>query len=458
MVFSMKNFILNTLTKIKGNSIEKEYKEITEIKNADDLSKYQEKQLQHLLYHAYQNVPFYHDIFEKIKIINDNKINLSKFHEIPILTKELLIKHQKELISKDHQKRKSVQNFSGGSTGEPTMFLQDHSYYKWYMATNKYYYSDMLGIDETHVKKILLWGNPQDLFEGNEGFTNTVKNWLTNKIILNSFRMTDKDMHKHIKTINEYQPKFIRGYAGSLYELAKFAEKNNLPLHTPQILVCSAETLTDEMRKEIEAIFGTKLFDFYGSRETASIASECKDGNIHIFSFNNIVEILDKENKPVSEGQEGRIIITNLHNYSMPFIRYEIGDTALQGATHCSCGNYLPYIKKVCGRLEEQFIKKDGSIVIGYFFVHLLGVVLNKGFIKKFRVVQEEYEKIKIIAILDKGLPENEKIDIEQKIKVEMGKDCKIVWEFVDTIPIPQSGKYLYTQSLVNKKNPTNIS
>jgi len=368
-----------------------------------------------------------------------------------MLTKELLRKNQNKLISNDSNNRKSVQNFSGGSTGEPTMFLQDHCYYKWFMATNKYYYEDMLDIDENNVKKVLLWGNPQDLFEGNEDFGRKIKNWLTNKIFLNSFKMSEKDMITYIKTINEYKPKLIRGYTGSLYELAKFSEKNNLHIHTPCRLVCSAETLASEMREKIETVFGTKLYDFYGSRETASIAGECKDGNIHIFSFNNILEILDRNNNPVTEGEEGRIIVTNLHNYSMPFIRYELGDTAVLGPENCSCGNFLPCLKKICGRLEEQFIKKDGSIVIGYFFVHLIGVLLNKGYIKKFRVIQEEFDKIRIIAILNKGLPEHEKNEIEQKIKVEMGADCKIQWEFVDTIPTTQSGKYLYTQSHVNK-------
>ena len=103
-----------------------------------------------------------------------------------------------------------------------------------------------------NVKKVLLWGNSQDLFEGSDGVINKIKNWFTNKIFLNSFKMTEKDMNSYIRTINDYKPKFIRGYAGSLYELAKFSEKNNLPLHTPQILVASAETLTSEMRTKIK--------------------------------------------------------------------------------------------------------------------------------------------------------------------------------------------------------------
>jgi phenylacetate-CoA ligase len=420
----------------------------------NDLVKFQERYLKNLIIHSYKNVPYYQKIFDETGIVKGEKIDLSKFNEIPILTKQILQKNQKELISKDYMSRKWYYNFSGGSTGEPTKFIQDRTYNKWYTASNKYYYQDMLDIDEINVKKILLWGSPQDLFKGSIGFKSKVINWFTNTQILNSFKMTGIDMKSYVETINKYKPDIIRGYAGSLYELAKFSEKNLLTIHQPKRLVCSAETLTNDMRAKIESIFKTKLFNFYGSRETATLAGECKHGLIHIFSFNNYLEILNQDNTPVIEGKAGRVIVTNLHNYSMPLIRYEIGDMAVEGPKKCTCGNFLPCVKEISGRLEEQFIKRDGSIVIGYFFVHLLGVVLNKGYIKKFQVIQEDYDKIRILAVLDQGLPESEKNEIEQKIKVNMGPHCQISWDFVDKIPKAPSGKYLFTKSLVyNKKN-----
>jgi phenylacetate-CoA ligase len=263
--------------------------------------------------------------------------------------------------------------------------------------------------------------------------------------------MTEKDMFYYIKTINRYKPDLITGYASSLYELVKFAERNNLKIYTPKMIVSSAETLKIEMREKIEATIGTKVYDFYGSRETASIAGECKNGLIHNFSFNNYIEIVDRDNNPVDEGQTGRVIVTNLHNYSMPLIRYEIGDMAILGPKKCNCGNFLPCLTKIYGRIDEQFIREDGNIVIGYFFIHLLGVLLNKGLIKKFQLIQEDYNKIRILAVVDKGLPEPEMNEIEHKIKFQMGENCKIIWEFVDTIPTSKSGKYLYTKSLIKK-------
>ena len=253
----MKKSFRNLITKLRGDDVKREYQEIKQINNTNDLIKFQERNLKNLILHSYKNVPYYQKIFDEICIVNNEKVDLLRFNEIPILTKQLLQKHQKELISKDYMKRKWYYNFSGGSTGEPTKFIQDRAYKKWYTASNRYYYQDMLDIDELDAKKILLWGSPKDLFKGSIGFKSKIINWITNTLILNSFKMTEFDMTSYIETINKYKPDIIRGYAGSLYELAKFSEINLLNIYKPKKLVCSAETLTNDMREKIESIFKT---------------------------------------------------------------------------------------------------------------------------------------------------------------------------------------------------------
>ena len=445
----IKKHIYMIISKIRKTDFRDEYFEINNINDIDELLKFKENHLKKLLLYAYKHVPYYHLELKKAGVIHDETVDLSKFDKIPILTKEIL--RREELISDDYLTRKWYYNFSGGSTGEPIKFVQDLNYDRWYNATQDFYYKDILGVDEQSVKKIELWGSPRDLFQGSIGLKAKIGMWLRNTIWLNSFRMTEADMDKYVKTINLYKPDFIRGYAGSLFELCRYVEMKNIKIFSPKIVVSSAETLTNEMREKIESVFGTKLYDFYGSRETASLAGECKCGLMHIFEFNNYIEILDENDQPVKEGKEGRIIVTNLHNYSMPFIRYEIGDIAILGPNKCKCGNILPTLKKIHGRIEEQFIKKDGSIVIGYYFVHLLGVVLNKGFIKKFQVIQEDFNKIRILMVPNKILPNSEKRDIEDKIRMQMGQDCKIIWDFVDDIPKTKSGKYLYTKTLISR-------
>lgn len=445
----LKKYLYDTVLKYKGINFRNQYLEIKKIHDIDDLIEFKKNYLKRLLLHASKHVTYYHRLLKNAEVVNGENVELSMFDKIPILTKEIM--RSEELLSDDYLTKNWYYNSSGGSTGEPTRFIQDANYRKWVNATNEFYYQDILGIDEINVKKILLWGSPRDLFENNMGIKAKIGSWLTTTIFLNSFRMTEADMEKYLKTINSYKPDLIRGYAGSLFELCKYSEAKNIQIYSPKIVVSSAETLTNEMREKIETVFGTKLCNFYGSRETASIAGECINGQLHIFEFNNYVEILDEKNQPVKEKQEGKIIVTNFHNFSMPFIRYEIGDMAVFGFNKCNCGNILPTLEKLYGRIEEQFIKRNGDVVIGYFFVHLMGVIFNKGYIKKFQVIQEDYDKIRILIILNKILPEDEKKEIDSKIRLQMGQDCKIIWDFVDDIPKTKSGKYFYTKSLVSR-------
>jgi len=444
----IKKHTWNIWVRIRGSGFKKEYHEIKNINSKDKLLEFQEKYLTKLLLHAYENVPYYHRIFKEVGVINNGVVNLSKFNQIPILTKEIMRKHHKELISKDYTMRKWYYNSSGGSTGEPVRFIQDDVYAKWRNVAVHYWYKDILGVDEPGVKKIILWGSERDLFEGGMDWKTKIANWLNNTIFLNSFRMTEEDIERYIKIINAYKPDLIRGYAGSLYELCRYAERKNIAIYTPKVVVSSAETLRDEMREEIETVFGTKVYDYYGSRETNNLAGECKESLMHVLAFHNYVEILDINNNPVKEGEEGRVIVTNLHNYSMPFVRYEIGDMAVLGPKKCKCGNVLPTLKRITGRITDHFVKEDRTVIHGEYFTHLFYL---KDWVKAFQVIQEDYKRIRLLVVCEGKINESEKRDIEDKIKLVMGKDCKIIWDFVDDIPKTKSGKYLYTKSLVHR-------
>jgi phenylacetate-CoA ligase len=135
----------------------------------------------------------------------------------------------------------------------------------------------------------------------------------------------------------------------------------------------------------------------------------------------------------------------------MPLIRYEIGDMAVLGPEHCSCGNILPTFEKITGRITDHFILKNGATVPAEFFIHLLGVVCNAGEIQQFQVVQEDYDKIRILVVMGVGFTKEYRKDVESKIKVAVGSDCKITWDFIDSIPKTPTGKYLYTKSLIQR-------
>lgn len=442
----IKKTITKKIRDTLGDFSNEKYIEFNNIKSKEDLDVFKANNLRKLIIHSYNNVNYYKKIIEDINLSDGVKTDLNKFSELQLLTKELL--KNENLISKDINKRKWFYNHSGGSTGEPTKFIQDQNYLTYSHASNDYYYNNILNIDERYVKKVILWGNQIDISK-NTGIKSKISNWLTNTTLLNSFRMSNEDMDKYIKTINSYKPDIIRGYSGSLYALSKYIKNKKLSIYTPKVVVGAAESLNNEMKESIEEALGTKTYDFYGSREVSNLAGECKEGFMHILP-SSIIEILNKNNDPVSSGDTGKVIVTNLFNYSMPFLRYQIGDMATLGPKKCKCGNPLPTLKKIEGRITDYFTLEDGTMIAGEFFVHLLGVVLNDGKIKKFQVVQEDYRKIKILVVSDQ-LNQSEINNINHKIRKVMGQKCNISWNFVDEIYTTKSGKYLYTQSLISR-------
>ncbi len=444
MIYSsakLKNNIYKFLLRINGTNFNREYSKIEYLDNLNDFTNFQKMSVDNLLNHSCKNVKYYKEIFEGY--FNKDM----SFKEVPILTKNIIKENFKEIISNDLNKRSWYCNSTGGSTGEPLRFVQDKKYIKWAYANNYYYYKNILGIDEPKSKKIVLWGSEKDLFENKTSLKTNLVTLLNNTISLNSFKMTDEYMDKYINYINSYKPDLIRGYAGSLYEICRYAERKNKKIHTPQFVISAAETLRSEMRKKIEEIFGTKVYNFYGSREISSIAGECKEGCMHILP-GNYIEIL-KGNAEVKVGKEGKIVITNLFNYAMPFIRYEIGDLAIKGPKKCKCGSVLPTMKKVTGRITDHFLLENGNVIPAEFFIHLIGVVCNLDAINKFQVIQEDYNELRILVVLNSDMKLAEKKNIENKIKVVMGEKCRITWETVNEIPKTKTGKFIYTKSLV---------
>lgn len=444
----MKKFLRGILTKVRRSDWKQQYAEIKTIVTEEQLIGFQKKYLERLLLHAERNVPYYHGIFDRIGLIKNGRVDLSRFGRIPMLTKEIMRQHGEELTSRDYTTRKWYYNSSGGSTGEPVRFIQDYIYKKWGEAAFYYWYKDIVGIDEPEVKKVILWGSGGIYFRVLREWKSKIHNWLKNTVYLNSFKMTEQDIDRYIKTINSYKPDLIRGYAGSLYELCRYAERRDMEVYTPQLVVSSAEMLTGEMRAEIEKVLGAKVYDYYGSRETNNIAGECREGLMHILAFRNYIEILDNNNQPVKEGEEGRAVVTNLHNYSMPFIRYDIGDMAVLGPNECKCGSPLPTLRKITGRITDHFVGEDGALFSGPV---LTGTLNLKDWVKEFQIIQEDYKRVRFLIVGNENVNESEKREVEDKIKFLLGQDCQIVWDFVGEIPKTPQGKYLYIKSLVRR-------
>jgi len=409
----------------------------------------------HLLFEnlvfSFNNIAYYKNLnidfgsFKEDTIFEDIK-------SIPFLTKKELREEYDNLYIINPKLKRVYPNKSGGSTGEPTKFMQDNYYADW-SASTKILYNEWAGrrIGELLIK---LWGSERDISGQSESFAHRSANWVRNLKLLNSFRMTQENIKKYIEEINLYKPKMILAYVQSIYELAKFARENNLKLHSPNSIMASAGILYPEYKELIEKEFNCPIFNRYGTREVGDIACDCdRHEGLHLNVFTHYIEIIDKKGKNCESGKMGEVVVTTLRNYTMPLIRFKIGDMSVLSNKQCSCSRGLPMIENLIGRVMDVFRTKEGRVVPGEYFIHFIGVVLNKGIIKKFQVIQEKENLIIVKLVLDKkeSFVENKKDfdEITEKIKLVMGENTKVEYKLVDDILPTKSGKYRYTISNV---------
>lgn len=440
----------------------KEFKFLDQLKKAEkldthDIDALQRYRLQALLNHSYANVSYYRSIIDELggkkALINEDPVNL--LIKMPVLTKKILKEKANHLKSNDLDNRKWFFNASGGSTGEPVRFVQDQDYHIYSHAVTRLF--DSWTGYETSMPKVVLWGSERDLLVGSETFQTRLGRWLRGEIWLNSFHMTEEKMYHYVEAINRYRPFQILAYVESIYEFVRFIEQKKLTVYSPKAIMTSAGTLYPQMREVIERVFRSPVFNRYGSREVGGIACECDNHKgLHVSPLTHYVEILKEDGKPTLPGEVGEVVVTSLVNFAMPFIRYKIGDMAIWEEKNCSCGRKWPMLKEVVGRETDIFIKKDGTRVVPEYFIHIIGVVLRPSWLRKFQVIQEEYDYIRILIAPSISFEEayrflqQEKANLEEKVRAVMGNECRLNIELVEDI-FPSSGKFRYTLSKVVK-------
>jgi len=400
--------------------------------NCEELKIYQLRALKKLLKHAYSHTKYYNDVFNSLNIHPDNIKSLSDFRKIPILRKTDIQSNFKNLLANNISTQNLTLDSTGGSTGNPLNFYHDKRAKIWKKAAFRRF-RKWIGYDGTD-KIAYIWGSTLDKPVN----PRSTERWL------NAFDCSSEEMENFIIDLVEWKPVAIRAYPSMLYLLASYIRANNLEAPEPRTIETGAEKLYPEQKQLIEEIFGCSAFEQYGSREMPAIACECEyHHGMHVFSDLRIVEII-KNDKPVLPGEEGSIVITDLTNYVMPLIRYEIGDVGKWSNRICECGRGFPILEEVIGRTMNLFPLPDGRFIYGGYFNHFF---FNTKGIRSFQVHQKAVDFIEIIIEPNKEFKPHVADDIIRRISEMLGDNVRMNWRIVDKIEPLSSGKQHFTIS-----------
>lgn len=155
-----------------------------------------------------------------------------------------------------------------------------------------------------------------------------------------------------VQELNTFQPAMLGGYPSNLELL--IGEQKSGRLHiAPVLIMTGGEYLSDTLRKQLADTFGCYVQTSYSCTEGGTIACECTEQHFHINDDWLIVEPVDNDNRPVPPGvQADKILLTNLYNFTQPFVRYEVTDRVVLHDTPCKCGNPAPWLS-LEGRTDD---------------------------------------------------------------------------------------------------------
>ena len=293
------------------------------------------------------------------------------------------------------------------------------------------------------VKRTLfLWGAPVGKSQVFKSAKMNAYRWMRREVVIPTFAQTTELWEETLRSILWFKPKFIVGYVSSLEEFAQFLISREVTVKGVVAVIAAAEPVNQRARKLVDQAFNAPLFNNYGSREFMSIASECSHRKgLHINAENLFVETEFPSSKRPSE-----FLITDLHNYGMPFIRYRIGDLGSLSDDLCPCGRGLPLLRSIEGRVLEVLRTRSGRVVPGELFPHVFKEIPE---IREFQVRQNSLEEIVILLVLSRplGVASRNPAIVSETSKA-FGQDIKISITPVEAIPRTPSGKRLVTVGL----------
>ena len=400
-------------------------------KSPKQIEKLQNKRLRKIVKYAYENVPFYTELFDKHKIHPDNIKTVRDLRKLPLTNKEQLRNAgSKKTISKEYNIKELVKYTTSGTTADVfSIYATKSQHIKQQLLVLRCF---MVG-GYNNTDKILLLGpihKPRKKWYNKLG--------ILRRKDLDSFKSTDT----MIKSAQEFKPNVLRGYPSCIRLFTLEYKKRKLDFLKIKGVFTGAEVMDSETRGIIESVFNTKVFDIYGCWEGGRIAFECKKhSGMHLSEDTIVFEFLDTKNK-----NEKEVVLTSLYSYAMPFIRYKIGDIVELKKGRCSCGIPFKQIKSLKGRaLVDYFTLPDGSKTAATHASSMLRYSVDYP-VKRYKVVQKKKDEIEVLYVRDKPLTKKEYSKVIKGYK-NFVPNTKVKIIRVKKILPNKSGKYTYFES-----------
>ena len=410
--------------------------ERTQWLDPETLERIQVESLRALLTHAGRHVRYWRELFRELRFDPRAVRSRADLAALPVLTRETMRERIDDLVDPTRTST-NIRKGTSGTSGAPLSFQYCNQSEAWRQATRLRGYGwggYRMGLPTLHY-----WGAGGVVPEGWNAGKVRMDRALRRERYLDAVTQDEASLQAAAEVIARRRPHCIIGYTQALAAFARWIVERGVRDWPDAHVLCAAEALHSHDRAAIERAFGPAVFETYGSRETMLIAAECSahDG-MHLSEENLLVEIA-RDGRPVPEGEPGEVLVTDLHNYGMPFIRYANGDEATMAPDRpCECGRSLRRLARIDGRCMNTMRDANGDPVPGMLFISLLASETEM--IRAYQGIQRSNGAVELKIVRGREWDEARFAPTVRRLRAYF-KGLPFSVTYCDQIPASRSGK-----------------
>ncbi len=399
----------------------------------------QMRQLQRLMQHAARTTPFYRRRLADYGKNNPKSLTSHDFRSLPLLTRDDLHRRKRALqsgqIPPGHGAPKSV--YTAGSCGAPVEVLQTNVNAVIQDALD-------LRFHVWHGRDLSAKNLTFRAFSSASGLRRSdgwARGFRTGPSVQASIVRPPRTL---LDVLIAEDPDYLQTLPYTLLELAKLSEETGYYPQKLREVRTFGEPLTPNVRRVCADIWNTPVVETYSAAEVGVIAHQCPQSeNLHIQSESVFVEILDGTDQDCAIGQPGRVVVTDLHNFASPIIRYDTGDIAERGES-CPCGRGLAVLNAVYGRTRNLVAHRNGDRALPEIDASEISAIAP---VQQFQLHQGLLDQILVRLVVDHVLSKDQESRLENYFNDCFGDVYSYDFEYKDRIHRMPNGKYEYFSS-----------
>ncbi len=407
---------------------------------------FRDRQLRKLVQHAYRTVPYYHALWDGHGVHPDCVRGAADMPLLPTVTKtHFRAAPEGERVAAGLDPETLIPAASSGSSGLPFTIRRS------WLEHNVLYLPRIRALRSCGIARsarALNILNPKHVHaRDNKMIGRTL---VALKLLPQQKRVSiHLDPETIAQEVRAYRPEMISGYPNMLARVSEALERNPASPPSIRVALTGAEALTPELRRRIERRLAVPVRDQYGSNECNLMAWECSHGGpLHTSDDTVLVEVVGADGVPVAPGETGEVVVTALHSFTMPLIRFRIGDVAVQGRDSCACGAPFATIESVQGRMLDMFPLPSDRVIHPYYLTETL-IMSDPDWIESFQLTQERIDRV-TMRIVTRSEPTEVRLAALRARGTELlGDGVHFELLIVDSIPSESSGKFRPARSHV---------